>query len=510
MTAKIFLVWMLGAALSLTACSGGEIIDEKELEPEIPEVPVTPEEPKDPDPVPDPEIEKMDPVAFAAFPGAEGGGMNATGGREGKVIYVTSLADSGEGTLRWAISQKGKRTVMFKVSGIIALNSTLEIKEGDLTIAGQTAPGDGICIKNYSTVVKASNVIIRFIRFRMGDEELKDPLKKADDALWGRNFANIIIDHCSMGWSSDECSSFYDNTGFTMQWCLLAESLKNSVHEKGSHGYGGIWGGKTATFHHNLLAHHDSRNPRMCGSRYSNNPGEELVDFRNNVIYNWGANSAYAGEGGRYNLVNNYYKPGPASKNTARIFQPNADDGTNEQPAGVWGAFYVNGNYMTSSASVTNDNWQGIHPNPDSKNKNELKSSTEFSVPAVTTHPATIAYNRVRDHAGASLVRDVVDQRIVREVTDGTYTYKGSNGSLNGLIDSQTDVGGWPNYKNDTAPVDTDKDGIPDAWEKRFGLDPSKASDGNEKTIDPNGKYTNLEMYLHYLVKDIVTAQNQQ
>ncbi len=485
---RMLLEW-IGIGLLLIACSSEEVQAE-DKKPEVPEIPVVPVAP----------VKTMEPVVFAAFPGAEGGGANATGGRGGKVFYVTSLEDTGsEGTLRWAINQSGKRTILFKVSGIIALNSVLEIKNGDLTIAGQSAPGDGICIKNYSTVVKADNVIIRFLRFRMGDEK-----KTEDDALWGRNQKNIIIDHCSMSWCTDECASFYDNTGFTMQWCMLTESLKNSVHGKGSHGYGAIWGGKTASFHHNLLAHHDSRNPRLCGSRYSNLSDQELVDVRNNVVYNWGSNSGYAGEGGRYNLVNNYYKPGPASSSRSRFFQPYPDDGTNNQVAGVWGLFYVNGNYVHGNTTVTGDNWQGITPKPADKSKSELKSATEFTVPAITTQDAATAYNKVCQSAGASLVRDVVDTRIVREVIEGTFTYAGSNKSTNGLIDSQTDVGGWPTYNSAQAPVDTDKDGIPDEWETLFGLNPNDASDGLTKTVDPDGNYTNLEMYLHYLVKEVV------
>ncbi len=439
-----------------------------------------------------------------AFPGAEGGGMYATGGRGGAVYRVTKLTDDGsEGTLRWAVGRSGARTVIFDVGGVIALASALEIKNGNLTIAGQTAPGDGICIKNYPTVIKADNVVIRFMRFRMGDET-----KTADDAVWGREQSNIIIDHCSMSWSTDECSSFYDNTGFTMQWCILSESLRNSVHGKGKHGYGGIWGGHTASFHHNLLAHHDSRNPRMCGSRYSARPDLELVDFRNNVIYNWGANSGYAGEGGRYNFVNNYYKSTSASSNPARIFQPNADDGSNSQAVGVWGTFYVAGNYMNGSAEVTADNWKGINPNPSGKSKEELRSTEEFTVPAVTTHSAAVAYDRIRAYAGASKVRDQVDTRITNELAQGTYTYTGGNGSTGGLIDSQKDVGGWPAYAAGTKADDSDGDGIPDWFEVMFGLDRNAVADAKTCTLDPSGRYTNLEIYLHYLVKDIVAGQN--
>jgi hypothetical protein len=447
-----------------------------------------------------------------AFPGAEGFGKYATGGRGGKVIYVTNLNDdSNAGSLRYAVNQAYPRIILFKVSGTIQLKSNLNITKGDMTIAGQTAPGDGICLRDYSVTVDADNVIIRYMRFRMGDEA-----KQQNDCFWGRNHGNIIIDHCSMSWSTDECSSFYDNSSFTMQWCLLAESLRISVHDKGSHGYGGIWGGQNATFHHNLLADHDSRNPRFCGSRYTNKPDLEFVDFQNNVIYNWGGNSSYAGEGGKYNMVNNYYKAGPAtsSSSKSRIMQPYPDDGTNSQPAGVYGIFYVSGNLMTSSAAVTNDNWQGVSlasvfttlaPGVTISN---LRSDKIFPASDITNHTAQTAYLKVLDYAGASLVRDTVDRRVIRDVRSGTATFpNGGNGSTNGLIDTQSVVGGWPVLNSAAAPADTDNDGMPDSWEVQKSLDPKNASDGQLFTID--SKYTNVEVYINSLVATITENQNK-
>ncbi len=433
-----------------------------------------------------------------AFPGAEGAGMFTSGGRGGNVYFVTSLEDTltgdkktREGTLRWCLKQPGPRTVLFRTAGIIRLKSDLEIPS-NTTIAGQSAPGDGICIADNVVRLSGDNIIVRYMRFRLGDLT-----KVVDDAFNGKGRKNVMIDHCSVSWSTDECASFYDNENFTMQWCLISESLRKSVHNKGMHGYGAIWGGRTASFHHNLFAHHDSRNPRMCGSRYSNRPDLELVDFRNNVMYNWGSNSAYAGEGGRYNLVNNYYKAGAASNNTDRIFQPNADDGTNKQVAGVWGIFYVNGNYVCNHPDVTTDNWLGIHPNPKNKNKEEIRSKTEFILPFIQTDPAEKAYEKVLNYAGASFKRDQTDTRIIRETREGLAPMRTSGEhSKPGLIDSQNDVGGWENYtfNPSSLPVDNDRDGIPDQWlSSRY---PGKtATDRNEEG------YTYLEVYLNSLLQ---------
>jgi len=438
-----------------------------------------------------------------AFPGAEGGGMWVTGGRGGKVIHVTNLNDKGTGSLRAAIEEKGTRTIVFDVAGIIELQSALKIQNGDVTIAGQTAPGDGICLKNYNLRIHASNVIVRFIRCRMGDEK-----KTEDDAMNLYSDKNelhdVIIDHCSLSWSTDECGTFYGMTNFSLQWCVLSESLLNSVHGKGKHGYGGIWGGTNATYHHNLLAHHYSRNPRLDHDYVSTLKGP--VSLLNNVIYNWGDNSTYGGESKpgsdykMYNIINNYYKPGPATPSgKGRFLDPttsckNCDSAHPDQV--VPGHFYMTGNVMQNNDDYTADNWSGKATTASASLIATIKANSPFTYADkaswLSLESADNAFYSVLSYAGASLKRDSIDDRVAKETREGTFTYKGSNGGDKGLIDTQSDVGGWPEYKGSTVSE------FPD-W----------VGDPNDYTLDPQKRYTNLEMYLHYLVKDIVKGGNK-
>ena len=474
-----------------------------------------------PDPGPDEPLEGYDRFMIPsweedgvarAFPGAEGGGMYVTGGRGGKVIHVTNLNDSGAGSLRAAVESSGPRTVVFDVAGIIELESQLRIREGDLTIAGQTAPGDGICIKNYSTVVEADNVIIRFVRFRLGNKVLDTD---GEDCIWGRRHRDIILDHCSMSWSIDECASFYGNENFTMQWCILTESLKDSNHPKGEHGYGGIWGGKNASFHHNMLANHDSRNPRFDHPQIYENPENPArrghVDYRNNVVFNWGNNNTYGGEGGWFNIVNNYYRQGNDSRDRSYFYDVNGIYSSKNIDYG-YPELYVSGNVYVEYPQYEGNNLLGLYWHDDGSNVTPddaeiLSSPLTIEGPSgqaayTSTHSAADAFEAVCDYGGASLARDAVDIRAAEDARAGTGK----------IIDLPSEVGGWPEYtatdEEKASVTDTDGDGMPDWFETEFGLDPDNSSDGNSMNLDSEGRYTNLEMYLHYLVREIISAQN--
>lgn len=454
-----------------------------------------------------------------AFPGAEGfARYTTTGGRGGKVLHVTNLNDSGTGSLREALQNtSGKRIIVFDVSGTIALKSNLIIKNGDVTIEGQTAPGDGITIRDYSLENKANNVIVRFIRVRRGNAV---DVNDGADAFWGKNRSNIIIDHCSLSWSIDETASFYDNKNFTMQWCTIAESLNNAGHDKGAHGYGGIWGGKSASFHHNLLAHHTNRCPRLNGARYgwggsaadnyASSILAEQVDLRNNVMYNWGqGNGAYAGMGGYHNIVNNYYKYGPATKNKYRVFQCGHTSNASGEviPVNTYGHFYINGNYVRDKGE--NYDWNGVIVDDGNATVwDTIRLSEPIPSGTVTTHSAQKAFDKVLAYAGASYKRDAVDVRYADEAKNGTATYKGSVTKLAGIIDTQDDVQGWPTLKSKVKLTDSDNDGMPDIWETANGLNPNDAADASTYTIDKKGYYTNIEVYCNALVEDLMKAGN--
>ena len=431
-----------------------------------------------------------------AFPTAEGYGKFTVGGRGGKVYEVTNLNDSGEGSLRAAVEAKGPRTVVFCVSGNIDLKEDLRIKNPNITIAGQTAPGDGICIKRYPLMIGADEVIIRYIRVRFGDESGKDA-----DAISARYVKNLILDHVSASWSVDETMSIYHCENITVQWCLISESMFNSNHVKSQHGFGGIWGSNHSSYHHNLLAHHSSRNPRFasgCGN----------TDYRNNVLYNWGYASCYGAEAqqkgndkfnfSNINMVANYYKPGPATDpgKVAVLAEPSSR-GSDDK-----GSWYLAGNVIEGSPAVDANNWTGV------RGSNFIKLDQPWDAMPIAMQTAEDAYKAVLESAGASLPkRDAVDTRIIEEVRSGTATFEGiyktkkrvaDKSKITGIIDSQKDVGGWPELKSTPAPTDTDHDGMPDEWERKHEFDPNDAADGS-KDSDGDG-YTNLEEYLNEIL----------
>jgi hypothetical protein len=511
-----------------------------------------------------------------AFPGAEGHGRYVTGGRGGKVVHVTNLNDSGTGSFREAV-KSGNRIIVFDVAGVIALKSDLKIGD-NITILGQTAPSPGITLRYY-TVQPGNNNIIRFLRIRRGEEK---NINDGADATWQRNKTGIIFDHCSFSWSIDEVASFYDNNNFTMQWCTIAESLTNPGHSKGAHGYGGIWGGKLASFHHNFVGHLMNRGPRFNGARYGwtgytsnkeystykwqNAVQAENVDFRNCVMYN-AQGTCYGGPGGgQINIVNNYYKAGPSHSlkgktlnglkvdistgsvrgNQDRITlvtlstQSNSDK-NHPELYDMTSRYFINGNITeTTKGSVTkNQDWKDIsydkgipslngeYYSPDAKNfygdnvahvtisgKSCIKIKMDAPAPTgeVTTHSAAESFSKVLAYSGASLYRDEIDARYMEEAKTGTAKYKGSITQSPGIIDKVADVNGYTeaNFGTATRPADfdTDKDGIPDAWEIANGLDPNDATDALTYSLDSKGYYTNLEVYANSLVEDIMKQGN--
>jgi pectate lyase len=437
-----------------------------------------------------------------AFPGAEGFGKFTTGGRGGKVFIISNLNDKGAGSFREAVESKGKRIIVFAVSGTIHLETKLNIK-GDVTIAGQSAPGDGICLADNSVSLGGDNIIVRYIRFRMGDKYQKGGMvdgNGGDDAFGGFKRKNIIIDHCSMSWSTDEVFSVYAGDSTTLQWNIISEPLNYSYHfETGDkdyehHGYGGIWGGLHLSAHHNLFAHCNNRLPRFNGIRHT---PTEFVDYRNNVLYNWGGNNIYAGEGGNYNIINNYYKYGPNTSKSVkfRICNP----GKNETIG--FGKWYVDGNYVQEAKEVTDNNLLGVHMGNGGTEAD--KKNTVIDKPheaeAIPVQSATDAYEAVLKFVGASYRRDTLDERIINNVKNRTGGFIDVQGGFPHGTEYELTINAWPALKSLPAQTDTDKDGIPDDWEKKNGLNAVDGTDAAQLKL--HKYYTNIEIYLNDLVK---------
>ncbi|MCI0702794.1 MAG: polysaccharide lyase [Planctomycetia bacterium] len=418
-------------------------------------------------------------------------------GRGGKVFVVTSLEDKGPGTLREAIEAKGPRTVVFGVAGIITLETPLAINHPFITIAGQSAPGDGVCVKGHSTYLNTHDVVIRYMRFRRGN------LKNRDDALGGNPSGNVIVDHVSASWGLDENLSLYRHMqkqadgspdkklpveNLTIQWSISSEAL-----DLNNHAFGGTWGGKNASFHHNLFACNTGRNPSIgMGGTF---------DFRNNVLFNWRHRTMDGGDGSsRVNVVNNYYKPGPitAGQLRYRICKVEARNAKDRFPgAGKW---FVEGNVVDGFPKISANNWSGgVQFAPEAKLKDEtipsptekqVRSKEAFTSAPVTTHSAEEAFELVLANSGSTLPkRDAVDVRVIESVRTGKTSTK------TGILETPADVGGWPEYKAARFPTDTDKDGMPDEWEKKHALDPKDATDSS-KDSDSDG-YRNLEEFLN-------------
>lgn len=456
-----------------------------------------------------------------AFPSAEGYGKWATGGRGGQIVEVTTVEDDGVGNLvgsfRWALKQHSGQpiTIVFRVSGIIDLKGIeLRSKRNNITIAGQTAPGDGICIKGESINFGGSyNMIIRNLRFRTGAYTPAGVAINAASFIL-ENGGNFIIDHCSMSWSSEELCDIADDINLTTQWCIFAEGLYNSVNGKGARGYGPVIAGQNATYHHNLLASNVSRSPRFGVTtdvtRYV------LIDYVNNVNYNFGKSTAcYGGENekGKFgtekiNFVNNYYKQGPAYPNTrtAKFVAPSYEIGLQDTFYTKW---HLSGNFIEgeTNMNLNTNNYNGVDISEYKENlpactiENLMSNRHAITYP-VNTESASDAFFSVLAKSGA-FPRDTVDRRIINEAKTGLSTAVSSFNARNisGIIDKPEDVGGWPAYNTYNTVTDNDRDGMDDAWETANGLNPADAADRNKVTLSG---YTALEVYLNSLMGETI------
>ena len=461
--------------------------------------------------------EDLPQASIPAFPGAEGGGAFSFGGRGGKVYVVTNLNDDGEGSFRWACEQGGARMVVFNVAGIIRLKSPVNIHAPYITIAGQTAPGDGVCVAGESVLINTHDVVIRYMRFRRGETEVT----RRDDALGGNGVGNIIIDHVSASWGLDENMSMYRHVydrGGSKQEKLptVNVTIQNSIFSEAldtyNHAFGSTIGGLNSTFMRNLWANNISRNPSI--GMYGD------FGFVNNVIFNWWNRSADGGDNNsRFQFINNYYKPGPITPKDQpigyRILKP--ESGRDQANKNVYGKAYVTGNIVEGNERVTKDNWDGGVQVGDMGDAgthiNDIRVNEPFPMAKVVIIPTKDAYNYVLENVGANLPRrDPVDSRIIETVRTGKIVYKEdgktdigkqfikrrlpSDSYKQGIISHPSQVGGYPEYKG-TPYKDSDNDGMPDDYEVKNGLNPKNASDAS--TIAKNG-YSTIENYLNSVV----------
>ncbi|HUR56305.1 MAG TPA: hypothetical protein VM029_01250 [Opitutaceae bacterium] len=436
-----------------------------------------------------------------AFPGAEGFGRLASGGRGGDVYHVTTLADAGPGSLREGIrSAMGPRTIVFEVSGMIRLKSALLIDKSHLTIAGQTAPGDGITLCDYSTQMKkVTDVVVRYLRFRLGDENKAPDAKGADDTLVTDDIDRVILDHCSLSWAIDGTHDLRRGGNFTLQWCILSEALNRSLHTKGAHAMAASYRDLSGsiTLHHNLIATCRDRHPSLGSAQQ---PPRYIVDFRNNLIYHWTSPGTSNFCDHFINCINNVWRPGPTSDPTKLPIAMKG--GLRDLARG-----YMSGNIFEEREELTRDNYAALDFKRWLKpygNYAYAGTLADWKAPAPAelgaalpeTQSAREAARLVLARAGASLHRDAIDARVVDDVVHR----RGK------VIDSQTEVGGWVSLRSLPAPVDTDRDGMPDAWEVAQRVDPKNPADRNGRE-DGQG-YTNLERYLHSLVSNAPSSSS--
>jgi hypothetical protein len=453
-----------------------------------------------------------------AFPGAEGGGAHSFGGHGGKVYVVTSLEDSGPGTLRWACEQGGARIVVFNVAGIIHITSPIIVRAPYISIEGQSAPGDGICVAGESFWVNTHDVIIRYMRFRRGQTNVG----RRDDALGGNPVGNIMVDHVSTSWGLDENFSMYRHmfdpgdgskeeklgtVNITIQNCVSAESL-----DTWNHAFGTTMGGENCMLVRNLWADNTGRNPSVGWNG--------VFNFVNNVVFNWHHRSMDGGDyTSLFNIVNNYFKPGPVTPKDApvghRILKP--ETGRSKLKTLVFGRAFVDGNIMEGYPEITKDNWAGGVQVGEEKDagqyKDYMKVDKAFPMPPVKILPAQDALQFVLANVGATLPRrDAVDARVVEQVRTGKIAYKEVNTDTMsqfkvrklpkdsyklGIVTNIVEVGGYPDYKG-TPYKDSDSDGLPDVYEASHGLNPRDPND-SAKPAAGGGGYSNIEVYLNTL-----------